>query len=131
LNQWLIGSAKTTPVSNISNFSGMIYNDTLWMACVAGYNGNNIFGMQNEWLCLGPQVWTGIDNVPANADNSLLLYPNPASTILKVKCSHDVQTFEIFNVVGAISNYCKSIGYFFSNRHQQFEARSLFSEGNR
>jgi len=101
LNQWLIGSSKTTPVSNISNFSGVISNDTLWMACVAGYNGNSVFGAQNEWLCLGPQVWTGMnENILTSKNNSLLIYPNPANTILKLKLENAITGIEVYNVMG-------------------------------
>jgi len=103
-NQWLIGSAKTTPVSNISNLCGVIANDTLWMACVAGYNGNNILGTENEWLCLGPQLWTGTHEIPqVSKSNSLSLYPNPAGDKLSVICSaKGISTVEIYNVVGEI-----------------------------
>lgn len=103
LNQWLIGYAKTTPVSNISNLSGIIVNDTLWMACVAGYNGNNIFGAQQEWLCLGPQVWTGVsEHGLLSKVNHLLVFPNPAGDQLSVKSSSSFSKLEIFNVVGEV-----------------------------
>ncbi|MCX6275444.1 MAG: T9SS type A sorting domain-containing protein [Bacteroidetes bacterium] len=101
-NQWLIGSAKTTGVSNISNLCGVIANDTLWMACVAGYNGNGVFGTQNEWLCLGPQVWTGVNEHSLTAaQGSLFLYPNPAAEKLTIGIGQGAFTgVQIFNVLG-------------------------------
>ncbi len=101
-NQWLIGSTKTTGVSNISNLCGLIANDTLWMACVAGYNGNGILGTQNEWLCLGPQVWTGENEQAFTSTNSaLFLYPNPAAEKLTIGIGKGVLTsVQVFNVLG-------------------------------
>ncbi len=100
-NQWLIGSAKTTPVSNISNLCGMIVNDTLWMSCVAGYNGNNVFGAQNEWLCLGQEVWTGVHDAAIIKNNSLLVYPNPVLNKLTIRSGQlAINTIAIYNMLG-------------------------------
>jgi photosystem II stability/assembly factor-like uncharacterized protein len=103
-NEWLIGYAKPTAVSNISNFVGMIVNDTLWMSCVGGFNGisnpNGFYGAQNEWLCLGPQVWTAVDNHLTSMKNLLLLYPNPSSTLLNVEYEHAITKLEVYNVLG-------------------------------
>jgi hypothetical protein len=76
-SKWLIGSAKTTPVSNISDFAGAINDDTLWMASVAGYNGSAISNV-NEWLCLGRMVWTGVNQSSIVENSSIIIYPNPA-----------------------------------------------------
>jgi hypothetical protein len=43
------------------NFRGLISNDTLWMAAVAGYDGSAPTNV-NEWLCLGPQLWTSTND---------------------------------------------------------------------
>jgi len=100
-NQWLIGSAKTTGVSNISNLCGLIANDTLWMACVAGYNGNGVFGAENEWLCLGAQLWTGINEHSLTTENNLLfVYPNPAGSHLTIRSKSNMQSVEVYNVIG-------------------------------
>ncbi|MEO5571363.1 MAG: kelch repeat-containing protein, partial [Bacteroidia bacterium] len=57
-NQWLTGANKTTAVSNISDLVGIVYNDSLWMASVAGYDGVNISSV-NEWLNLGRAAFCG------------------------------------------------------------------------
>jgi hypothetical protein len=41
-NEWKIGAQKITAVSNISDLVGLVYNDSLWMGSVAGYDGVNI-----------------------------------------------------------------------------------------
>ncbi len=102
-NRWLIGTAKTTGVSNISNLCGMIANDTLWMACVAGFNGNGVFGTQNEWLCLGPQLWTDVRENQLTSNSSLFIYPNPAGEKLTIGNQKEVLTsVQVFNVLGEI-----------------------------
>ena len=80
----------------------MIANDTLWMACVAGYNGNNIFGTENEWLCLGAQLWTGTNDHSGIAkNNSLIVYPNPVNDKLVVRSSElGVKAVEVYNTLG-------------------------------
>jgi hypothetical protein len=57
-NQWLTGASKITAVSNISDLVGVVYNDSLWMASVAGYDGANITNV-NEWLNLGRAAFCG------------------------------------------------------------------------
>jgi len=82
-DKWLIGPQKITPVSNISDFVGLIANDTLWMASVAGYDGTNISNV-NEWLCLGTFVWTGVNEPSSLSANSFVAYPNPVSNELTI-----------------------------------------------
>ncbi len=87
-DKWLIGTSKTTPVSNISDLVGLIYNDSLWMASVAGYDGINISNV-HEWLNLGAYVWTGIKENQLPGANSIVLYPNPANSQLTVLIGDD------------------------------------------
>lgn len=73
-NQWKIGPPKITGVSNISNFIGLVYNDSLWMASVGGYDGANISTV-NEWLNLGASPPLGINET--NGVVSFSNSPNP------------------------------------------------------
>ena len=52
---WRIGPSKPTPVSNIMDFSPVIFNDTVYLASTGGYNAQTQSVVDvNEWLCLGP-----------------------------------------------------------------------------
>lgn len=77
LNQWLIGAEKTTHVSNISDLVGLVYNDSLYMASVGGYDGLAIQTV-NEWLNLGYVLIDGVKSIGAGKSN-FTLYPNPAN----------------------------------------------------
>ena len=53
-NEWKIGPYKPTHITEVSDFSPMIVNDTVYMA-IAGGTEDTVFATDaNEWLCLGP-----------------------------------------------------------------------------
>jgi hypothetical protein len=101
-NGWYIGTPKTTPVSNISDLVGLIYNDSLWMASVGGYDGTNISNV-NEWLSLGPFIWSGIKENQLMSNNSIDVYPNPANSQLTLNLnSNNNSELTITDVSGRI-----------------------------
>jgi photosystem II stability/assembly factor-like uncharacterized protein len=104
-NQWLIGRQKITPVSNISDFVGLVYNDSLWMASVAGYDGANISNV-HEWLNLGASPPLGINEHNSVSNDMITLYPNPANDMLyvSVKEASAIQSLKITDVSGRIVN---------------------------
>lgn len=97
--EWLIAPNKPTPVSNVSDFVGAVYNDSLYMASVSGYDGAIITGV-NEWLNIGSAVVLKVNSVKGK-DASLLVYPNPANGVVSVKIpSLKNYSVELFNGVG-------------------------------
>lgn len=100
LGQWLIGAEKTTAVSNISNLMGIVYNDSLWMVSVSGYDGAVITPV-HEWLSLG-HVGTcplGVNEI--NADhNTIQLYPNPSSGDVFITISSGVNSVLLADISG-------------------------------
>jgi hypothetical protein len=102
-SKWLIGSQKTTPVNNISDFAGLIHNDTLWMASVGGYKGDSVANV-NEWLCLAPYVWSSV-NVPSIVNTgSFTVYPNPSLNELTILLDSkgSVSTIVITDISGRL-----------------------------
>jgi len=100
-NGWFIGASKITAVNNITDLAGVIYNDSLWMASVAGYNGTNLSTV-NEWLNVGPMVWSGIHQ--HQLENTLGIYPNPVEDELIVtgNFSKGKLIINLENVLGQI-----------------------------
>jgi photosystem II stability/assembly factor-like uncharacterized protein len=101
-SKWLIGSTKITPASNISNFAGVINNDTLWMASAGGYTGT-AFSTAHEWLCLGPMIWTGVDQPYVIKNNAMTVYPNPVNdglTVIMNESNH--RTLSITDIFGRL-----------------------------
>ncbi|MEO8146507.1 MAG: T9SS type A sorting domain-containing protein [Bacteroidia bacterium] len=102
---WKSGTPKTTGVSNISDLVGLVYNDSLWMASVAGYDGS-VFTSVNEWLNIGasPPIDVGIHE-NASADASSVVYPNPvinSATILFSLSKTGKVTIKIFDPAGRL-----------------------------
>jgi photosystem II stability/assembly factor-like uncharacterized protein len=123
-NTWLIGPDKPTGVSNISNFASAIYNDSIYMVSVSGYDGNAL-AVCNDWLNLGASPFTGLPQLN-QPSSSLLVYPNPATgnvTIVKPKEMNDA-TLRIFNSSGMLVQ-SMSTG---SNVHMQVSVKS-FAKG--
>jgi hypothetical protein len=102
-NEWLIGSEKITPVSNISDFVGVVYNDSLWMASVAGYDGINITNV-HEWLNLGASPPLAITENNAVSNDIISLYPNPVSDeiFITIKENTDIVGLNVSDVSGRI-----------------------------
>lgn len=102
LNEWLIGPPKPTGVNNISDFVGTIYNDSLYMASVSGYNGTTTVTV-NEWLNLGSATILGVQQFNAE-NNSLLVYPNPsANGLFKISVpTLEKYTLTVYNCLGSI-----------------------------
>ena len=97
--EWLIAPNKPTPVSNISDFVGAVYNDSLYVASVSGYDGTGISSV-NEWLNIGSATILKVNSIN-NSNESLLVYPNPSSSLVTVKIpSVKNYTVEIFNSIG-------------------------------
>ncbi|MEO5571364.1 MAG: T9SS type A sorting domain-containing protein [Bacteroidia bacterium] len=103
LNQWLIGREKITAVSNISDFAGVVYNDSLWMASVAGYDGINITTV-HEWLNLGASPPLGIDEHNSVSNDQITLYPNPAQDeiVVSIKENNNVVSLLVTDVSGRV-----------------------------
>jgi hypothetical protein len=51
--QWESGPNMPNGVSNISEFAGVVYNDSLFMVTMGGYDGTNVISV-NNWLNVGP-----------------------------------------------------------------------------
>jgi hypothetical protein len=99
-NQWLIGPDKPTAVSNISNFTGALFNDSLYMVSMAGYDGVGT-SSANEWLNMGPSPFVGIKEV-SNTSAALFIYPNPATNQLTVLKPSSIKTYSVklFDALG-------------------------------
>lgn len=102
-NQWKIGPQKITGVSNISDFVGLVYNDSLWLASVAGYDGT-VIATVNEWLNLGASPPLGVNEHNAIITDLITMYPNPAIDQLTVliKDNAAIETIAITDVTGRI-----------------------------
>jgi hypothetical protein len=88
-NEWEIGPSKPTGVSNISNFTPVVFDKHSYMASVGGYNGSAVVGI-NEWLDLGP--------IPGSTAS--VLSANGATTICR-----GTQANLVVNVTGGTSPY--------------------------
>ncbi|MFI5219858.1 MAG: T9SS type A sorting domain-containing protein, partial [Bacteroidia bacterium] len=102
-NEWQIGPPKITAVSNISNLVGMVYNDSLWIASVAGYDGAVITTV-NEWLNLGACPPVGINELTAENNNLISVYPNPANSELTVllKQNNELESVLVLDISGRV-----------------------------
>jgi len=94
-NQWEIGAEKITAMSNISDFVGLVYNDSLWLASVSGYDGT-ILSTVNEWLNLGASPPLGIEENNLVENDLLTLYPNPSSGELNIVLKENSEAENIF-----------------------------------
>ncbi|QQR95752.1 MAG: T9SS type A sorting domain-containing protein [Bacteroidota bacterium] len=74
-------SAKPTACSNVSNFTGVVSNDSLYMVVVGGFDGTTTTGA-NEWLNLGASPFVGVKEL--NNQLEVSVWPNPVSDILTV-----------------------------------------------
>jgi hypothetical protein len=103
LGQWLAGEGKPTPVNNISDFVGLVYNDSLWMASTAGYDGTNL-STAHEWLNLGASPPLGINEHNSVSNDLISLSPNPASEeiIISIKGNNDIVALNVSDVSGRI-----------------------------
>ncbi|HKR06506.1 MAG TPA: T9SS type A sorting domain-containing protein [Bacteroidia bacterium] len=102
---WLAAEGKPTPVNNISDFVGLVYNDSLWMASTAGYTGT-VLNTTQEWLNLGVSPPLGINEHNALSNDLITLYPNPASDKLfvSIKEHADVASLKVTDVSGRMVN---------------------------
>lgn len=102
-NQWLIGPPKPTACSNISNFTSVIYNDSIYMAIASGYIGNNTLSNSNEWLNLGPSPFVSVKEIPSTS-SQLMLFPNPAydKFTLALPKGMDKAQITVYNAQGSI-----------------------------
>ncbi|MEP7169279.1 MAG: T9SS type A sorting domain-containing protein [Bacteroidota bacterium] len=102
-SQWLAGEGKPTPVNNISDFVGLVYNDSLWMASTGGYTGAALNTTQ-EWLNLGASPPLGINEHNSVSNDLITLYPNPANDqlIISIKENADVSMLHITDVSGRL-----------------------------
>ena len=102
-NQWLIGPPKPTACSNISNFTSVIYNDSIYMAIASGYIGNNTLSNTNEWLNLGPSPFVSVKEIPSTS-SQLMLFPNPAydKFTLALPKGMDKAQITVYNAQGSI-----------------------------
>lgn len=93
LNQWLIGPVKPTAISNLGNFTSVLYNDSLYMVSVSGYDGDTST-IINEWLNMGPSPFVGLKEM-SDASNELFVYPNPTTSQLTVLKPRSVKKYSI------------------------------------
>lgn len=102
-NQWLIGPPKPTACSNISNFTSVIYNDSIYMAIASGYKGNNTLSNSNEWLNLGPSPFVAVKEISA-APSQLMVFPNPAYDKFTLDLPEEMDRVRItvYNAQGSI-----------------------------
>jgi len=74
-SQWESGPNKPTGVNNVMGFAPLVVNDSLYFACVAGYNGSSVTSV-NEWLRIGlahapMAIITGNDSICTNSSTTL------------------------------------------------------------
>jgi subtilisin-like proprotein convertase family protein len=101
-NQWKFGPPKITAVSNISDFAGVVYNDSLWMASVSGYDGAALTTV-HEWLNLGSFIPLSVAQNSAVNNSGVNIYPNPAGDYLSISVKDRntlISTVEIMDVTG-------------------------------
>lgn len=100
-NEWLIGPDKPTSTSNISDFVGTVYNDSLWLASVGGYDGTAILAV-NEWLNMGHYTPVGIPHINSDNTGMVSLFPNPANNSLMVEVEkwNSMKSISITDVTG-------------------------------
>lgn len=102
-NEWLIGPHKPTPCSNISNFTSVIYNDSIYMAIASGYIGNNTLTNTNEWLNLGPSPFVSVKDMVTEKE-TITIFPNPTSdnfTLILPKNMLHAEV-QIYNTEGSV-----------------------------
>jgi photosystem II stability/assembly factor-like uncharacterized protein len=108
-SKWLIGSTKTTPVSNICDFAGVVYNDTLWMASVGGYDGTDTSSV-HEWLCLGPFIWSGVKDASIVRTKAFTAFPNPSRDELSIQLNGNGRSTVVITDISGKEMY-KQIPY--------------------
>ncbi|MCW5920651.1 MAG: T9SS type A sorting domain-containing protein, partial [Bacteroidetes bacterium] len=96
-NEWLVGPPKPTACSNVSNFTGVVSNDSLYMVVVGGYNGVGTTGA-NEWLNLGASPFVGVKELSSQL--VVAVSPNPVSDILTVQIPSPLEmtTLAVFDL---------------------------------
>ena len=73
---WKIGPPKPTAANNVSNLAPIVFNDSLYLASRGGMSANGDRIDKNEWINMGRNIVSGIDD--KNPDGfSLSNYPNP------------------------------------------------------
>lgn len=78
---WEIGPLKPSAVSNVSNLTSVVRNDSIYMVSVGGYDGIGILSV-NEWLNIGPYTgapYAGIDQSTCGPDTVNLIAYNGLS----------------------------------------------------
>lgn len=100
-NEWLVGPPKPTACSNVSNFTGVVSNDSLYMVVVGGYNGVGTTGA-NEWLNLGASPFVGVKELSSQL--VVAVSPNPVSDILTVQIPSPLEmtTLAVFDLNGRV-----------------------------
>jgi hypothetical protein len=77
-NSWKIGPAKITATNDNMNLLGAVFNDSLYMISVGGYNATKPLNV-NEWLNLGPDTSSHTMRIAQTklSDASVGVFPNP------------------------------------------------------
>lgn len=108
-SEWLIGPPKPTACSNVSNFTGIVNNDSLYMAVVGGYDGITTTAA-NEWLNLGPSPFVGVKEL--NSQLIVSVSPNPVSDVVTVQMPLPLEkaTLTVFDLKGRMVKVIQANG---------------------
>lgn len=99
LSSWLIGPPKPTAVNNTGDFVGTVYNDSLYLTSVSGFNGTTETDV-NEWLNMGSATVLSVKNDVINS-GTLVISPNPTNGVFKVKIPRlKNYTLTVYNSIG-------------------------------
>lgn len=100
-NGWFVGPPKPTGVSNVSDFVGTVFNDSLYLTSVSGYNGSATVTV-SEWLNMGGASALAIKNIQGSA-KQIVVYPNPNAdgkvTVL-IPSATENYSLEVINYLG-------------------------------
>jgi hypothetical protein len=102
-NGWFIGPAKPTGVSNVSDFVGTVYNDSLYLASVSGYDGSATV-LVNEWLNMGSASALAIAQTSATS-KQFSVYPNPTGNgkiNLMLPSAKENYKLSVYNYLGEL-----------------------------
>lgn len=127
-NGWFIGPPKPTGVSNVSDFVGTVFNDSLYLTSVSGYNGATTVTV-SEWLNMGSASVLAVKNIENNPGN-IFAYPNPNATgkiTLLLPSAKENYKVEVYNYLGESVKEVNSVNQ--SSLHIDMEhlAKGIYS----
>ena len=84
-DSWTLGPVKTTPVSNLTQLTSLVLDDTVYVASVGGRDETGNIVAVNEWLKLGPTSQV----LPIHLISFTAALQNNRTTLLNWKVAED------------------------------------------